>query len=115
MRKSPTSSYKQGVLTTYAYLSYERVFLRISRLSSRKRGIVKRLLGWIGSSPVPLTIHELEQAILVSSRAHDDAPSVDSPLNIVKLCGPIVEIMDGTPQFVHSTVKERVITIPQHR
>ncbi|KAH6845632.1 hypothetical protein B0I37DRAFT_407111 [Chaetomium sp. MPI-CAGE-AT-0009] len=43
--------------------AYERVFSRINRLSTRKQDRAKRILGWIGSSPVPLTIHELEQAI----------------------------------------------------
>ncbi|KAL2132803.1 hypothetical protein VTI74DRAFT_3372 [Chaetomium olivicolor] len=95
--------------------AYERVFSRINRLSTWKQNTVKRILGWIGSSPVPLTIHELEQAIVVSTKAHNDAPSVDSSLNIVKLCGPIVEVVDGTPRFVHFTVKERVIVLQYAR
>jgi hypothetical protein len=49
---------------------------------------------------------ELEQATLVGAEAHPDAPAVDCPLNIVKLCGPTVEVVDETPQFVHFTVKE---------
>jgi hypothetical protein len=47
----------------------------------------------------------------VSADAHDDAPAVDSSLNLVKLCGSIVEIVDDTPQFVHFTVKEQVMTL----
>ncbi|KAK1765267.1 hypothetical protein QBC33DRAFT_496016, partial [Phialemonium atrogriseum] len=88
--------------------AYERALSRIDGLSTRNRDTVKRILGWIGCSPVPLTLYELEQAILVSVEACDDAPVVDSSLNIVKLCGPIVEVVDETPQFVHFTVKEYI-------
>jgi hypothetical protein len=87
---------------------YERIISRINRLPTRQQETAKRTLGWIGCSPIPLTIYELEQAILVSAEVHADAPSVDSSLNIVKLCGPIVEVVDERPQFVHSTVKEQV-------
>lgn len=87
---------------------YGRIISRISQRSIRQQETVKRVLGWIGCSPVPLTIYELEQAILVSTEPDADAPTVDSSLNIVKLCGPIVEVVDERPQFVHSTVKEQV-------
>lgn len=102
----PKAFLQTGCSNLFCVHRYELVFSRIKKLPPWKQGTVKAILGWIGSSPVPLTIHELEQAIVVSTQAHDDAPSVDSSLNIVKLCGPIVEVMDGTPQFVHFTVKE---------
>lgn len=85
---------------------YKRVVSRIERLSRRNREVAKRIMGWIGCSPYPIRLHELEQAVLVGSEAHSDAPTVDSSLNIVKLCGPIVEVVGQTPQFVHFTVKE---------
>jgi hypothetical protein len=53
-----------------------------------------------------MTKYELEQALLVGSMALSDAPVVDSPLNLVRLCGPIVEVVDEQPQYVHFTVKE---------
>ncbi|SPO07054.1 uncharacterized protein DNG_09748 [Cephalotrichum gorgonifer] len=68
--------------------------------------MVKRIIGWIGCSPTPLKVYELEQALLVNDRRHADAPVVDSSLNIVELCGPIVEVVGEMPQFVHFTVKE---------
>lgn len=42
----------------------------------------------------------------MGSGTHTDAPTVGTPLNIVKLCGPIVEVAYERPQFVHFTVKE---------
>lgn len=53
-----------------------------------------------------MTKYELEQAMLVSAMALNDATVVDSPLNFVRLCGSIVEIVDDWPQYVHFTVKE---------
>lgn len=64
------------------------------------------ILGWISCSPTPLTTRELEQAWEVNKNPE----SRRSPprLNILELCGPIVEIVDDYDyvQFVHFTVKE---------
>lgn len=38
----------------------------------------------------------------------EDVPVVRASTAIVQLCGPIVEIVNKTPQFVHFTVKEYV-------
>ncbi len=85
---------------------YGRVLSRINGLPSRIRDKVKRILGWIGCSPTPLNQYELEQALHMSANIGDDAPTIDSSLNIAKLCGSIVEVIEETPQFVHFTVKE---------
>ena len=87
---------------------YERVLARINQLAAPMKERVKRILGWIGSSPTPLNIHELDQAVLVSGKTYDDAPTVNASLNIVKMCGSIVEIVDETPRLVHFTVKEYI-------
>jgi hypothetical protein len=67
-----------------------------------------QIIGWIGSTPTPLATYELEQALLVS---HENAGSGIQSVSrfgiyILKLCGPIVEIVDEYVQFVHFTVKE---------
>jgi hypothetical protein len=63
------------------------------------------ILGWIGSSPIPMTRHEMEQALLVDSNSNA-APAVISTVNFVRICGPIIEVVDEGLQFVHFTVKE---------
>jgi hypothetical protein len=67
-------------------------------------------LAWIGCTPIPLTTFELEQILLVDVAADDvaaeEAPSVETAVNFVKTCGPIIEIVNDRPQFVHFTAKE---------
>jgi len=61
-----------------------------------------------------MTRQEMEQGLLVHSNAHSEDGERKSaaltrtatPLNIVRLCGPIVEMIGDCPQFVHFTVKE---------
>jgi hypothetical protein len=52
-----------------------------------------------------MTRHEMEQALLVDSN-DVTAPSVTASMNFVRICGPILEVVDDSPQFVHFTVKE---------
>ncbi|KFA48785.1 hypothetical protein S40293_01495 [Stachybotrys chartarum IBT 40293] len=88
--------------------AYGRIFRRINSLhSSVARSQCRSLLGWISCSPTPLTIQELEQALVVSSKPNT-ACRVSSSLNLVRLCGPIVEIVDNYVQFVHFTVQEYI-------
>lgn len=63
------------------------------------------ILGWIGSSPIPMTVHEMEQALLVDPDS-SAAPVVVANVNFLRICGPIVEVVDESLQFVHFTVKE---------
>jgi len=48
----------------------------------------------------------MEQALLIVPGKTDKVPQVDASLNILQLCGPIIEIFDDRLQFVHFTVKE---------
>ncbi|KAK5987844.1 hypothetical protein PT974_11978 [Cladobotryum mycophilum] len=86
--------------------AYGRVFEKINNLKSN---IVKTkcrlILGWISCSPTPLTLLELEQALVVTLSS---TSRVSSPLNPVRLCGPIVEVIKGHVRFVHFTVKEYI-------
>jgi len=67
------------------------------------------ILGWIGCAPVAMSRHEMEQALLVDSDSDSKAaPTVTGSTNFVRICGPIVELVDECPRFVHFTVKESV-------
>ena len=70
------------------------------------RDKARKILGWVGCSPTPLTIQEIEQALTVRLDDFDGNTGIFSNLNIVKICGPIVEVVDEYVQFVHFTVKE---------
>jgi hypothetical protein len=66
----------------------------------------RKILGWIGSTPKPLTVHEIEQALRVSLEGIKGNARVYSELDIIKICGPIVEVVEDHVQFVHFTVQE---------
>jgi hypothetical protein len=68
----------------------------------------RKILGWVGCTPASLTIQEIEQALTISPNDMQGNLKVLASLNIVKICGPIVEIIDDYVQFVHFTVKELV-------
>ncbi|ERF71684.1 hypothetical protein EPUS_08997 [Endocarpon pusillum Z07020] len=89
--------------------AYARILSRINNLPSVKAKNQRRnILGWVGCSPTPLTIQELEQALMVDVENVDGIVRVPCSLNIVELCGPIVEVVDEYVQFVHFTVKEYI-------
>lgn len=94
--------------------SYARILKRVNNLPLAKaRKTTQDILGWIGCSPTPLTIHELEQALLVDVENIQNAGRESFGLDIIKLCGPIVEVIDEYVQFVHFTVKEYVASLQQ--
>ena len=87
--------------------SYARVLTRVNSLNPPAlKEKARKLLGWIGCSPTPLTIQEMEQALTVSLDDIEGSARVLANLNIIKVCGPIVEVVEDYVQFVHFTVKE---------
>ncbi|KAL6796983.1 hypothetical protein J3E68DRAFT_450030 [Trichoderma sp. SZMC 28012] len=82
---------------------YGRLFEKIDRKSEIVKKKCRLILGWISCSPTPLALLEIEQALVVTISS---TSRVSSPLNIVRLCGPIIEVVEGNLQFVHFTVKE---------
>jgi hypothetical protein len=70
------------------------------------RARARTIIGWIGVSPTPLTVQELEQALAVHAQGVRGTGKVSSRLSIVQLCGPIVEVVDDYVQYVHFTVYE---------
>ncbi len=81
--------------------------MRINSKPTTERQKARNVLGWVGCSPAPLTIYEIEQALLVSDDPQRRA-RISSRLDVVRLCGPIIEVVDDYVQFVHFTVKESV-------
>ena len=86
--------------------SYSRIIDRVNRLDPPPlKEKVRKILGWVGCTPVPLKIQEIEQALVVS-REGLKGYAVIAFLNMPRICGPIVEVVDDYVQFVHFTVKE---------
>lgn len=74
--------------------------------------MARKILGWIACTPVPLTIQEIQQALTINTKRKEVPSKVLVGLDLVRLCGPIVEIIDEYVQFVHFTVKEYAPTMP---
>jgi hypothetical protein len=58
-----------------------------------------------------MTTFELEQVLLVdeSDESDEAPPSVATAVNFVRMCGPIIEVINERVQFVHFTAKEWVL------
>ncbi|KAK4100943.1 hypothetical protein N658DRAFT_559135 [Parathielavia hyrcaniae] len=89
--------------------AYHRILARISQSPPTLRRKANMILGWIGPSPIPMTRHEMEQALLVDSNSNA-APAVIATVNFVRICGPIIEVVNEGLQFVHFTVKEYIFS-----
>ncbi|KZL74295.1 NACHT domain protein [Colletotrichum tofieldiae] len=89
--------------------AYGRIFTQINNSPPPLRHKARTILGWIGCAPVPMTRQEMEQALLIDLGI-ESAPCVVTTVNFVRICGPIVELVDDTPQFVHFTVKEYIFS-----
>ncbi|PKX97986.1 uncharacterized protein P174DRAFT_508347 [Aspergillus novofumigatus IBT 16806] len=87
--------------------AYSRVLVRINKLRPPSaRDKARRILAWVGCSPTPLTVQEVEQALTIKPGSLELEKKVFASPNLNRLCGPIIEISDGYIQFVHFTVKE---------
>lgn len=60
----------------------------------------------MGCSPTPLTIQELEQAVSISVGDFTQQMKQYSTLNLLRLCGPVIEVVHEKVHFVHFTAKE---------
>jgi hypothetical protein len=71
-----------------------------------KDDVYTKILGWVGCAP-PMTTLEMEQAVQIplDPPPYDDegVGRVTDRVNFVRLCGPIIEDVDGMLQFVHFT------------
>jgi hypothetical protein len=55
-----------------------------------------------------MTLKEIEQTLLIDPDSPSNLPRVQAKVNVVRVCGPIVDVVDGYVQFVHFTVREYV-------
>ncbi|KAL2672527.1 hypothetical protein Neosp_013239 [[Neocosmospora] mangrovei] len=89
--------------------AYHRIFRRINKLRPQLRAKCRKILGWIGSAPVPLTALEMEQALSIDSNLEEELsgpPQLFTNVSFVQMCGPIIEVVDEKLQFVHFTVHD---------
>ncbi|KAF3760334.1 hypothetical protein M406DRAFT_269589 [Cryphonectria parasitica EP155] len=89
--------------------AYSRIFARINDLSPPLQRKAKMIYSWIGCAPIPMTQHEMEQALEIASGSNDAAPIVMASVNFVRICGVAVEVVDERPCFVHFTVSEYIV------
>ncbi|KAF5013486.1 hypothetical protein FDECE_511 [Fusarium decemcellulare] len=88
--------------------AYERILQRILKNTPTVQKQSKRILSWVACSPIELTRHEMEQALIIQTEKRI-IPRVTSTLNTLPLCGPLVKIEDNYLRFVHFTVKEYLL------
>ncbi|RAK81216.1 NACHT domain protein [Aspergillus fijiensis CBS 313.89] len=87
--------------------AYARILLRINNLRPASvKAKARRILAWVGCSPTPLTLREMEQALGIQPGNFNAGKKLGAAPNLNKLCGPIVEVAGEYVQFVHFTVKE---------
>ncbi|KAJ3542097.1 hypothetical protein NM208_g4030 [Fusarium decemcellulare] len=100
------------VLPTSLHDAYGRIFTRINEglPNQSVRDKARKALGWIGYSPVPLTVRELDQALAIRIGDLDQDVTGISGLSLDRLCGPIVEEVDGELHLVHFTAKEYIFS-----
>lgn len=55
-----------------------------------------------------MTLKEIEQGLLIDPDNPFKLPRVQARVNVVQICGPIIDVVDGYVQFVHFTVREYV-------
>ncbi|KAI8630272.1 NACHT domain protein [Xylariaceae sp. FL1651] len=91
--------------------AYDRVLKRINSQDIRSlKEKARTVLGWIACSPTALTVQEIQQALAIDLANRGNASRIRGNLDLVRICGPIVEIVDGYVQFVHFTVKEYIFS-----
>ncbi|RYC87009.1 hypothetical protein BFJ63_vAg10141 [Fusarium oxysporum f. sp. narcissi] len=91
--------------------AYGRVLQQIDASPDlQRRNLARSILGWVGCAPSPMTLKEIEQTLLVDPDCPFKLPRVQARVNVVQICGPIIDIVDGYVQFVHFTVREYIFS-----
>ncbi|KAK8102138.1 hypothetical protein PG984_015284 [Apiospora sp. TS-2023a] len=87
--------------------AYGRILQRInqSKIPGRREK-ARSILGWIACAPTPLMVQEIQQTWSIDVDNPTRSGRLLGNLNIVEICGPIVEVVDEYARFVHFTVKE---------
>ncbi|KAI0107251.1 hypothetical protein GGR51DRAFT_559592 [Nemania sp. FL0031] len=68
------------------------------------------ILGWIGCSPQALTVQEIQQLLAINLEAPSQLGAVRKKLDLARICGPLVEVVDDYVYFVHFTAKEYIFS-----
>ncbi|KAH7186754.1 hypothetical protein BKA60DRAFT_602584 [Fusarium oxysporum] len=90
---------------------YGRVLQQINASPDpQRRNLARSILGWVGCAPSPMTLKEIEQTLLVDPKYPFKLPRVQARVNVVQICGPIIDVVDGYVQFVHFTVREYIFS-----
>lgn len=86
---------------------YGRTLSRINQgLSPLERAQARAILEWVSCSIVPISRNEIQAALFVA-RGKDPSRGRKEPLlDVVRRCGPIVEIVNDHIYFVHFSAKE---------
>ncbi|RGP72615.1 nacht domain [Fusarium longipes] len=91
--------------------AYGRVLQQINDSTDPQRKKLARLiLGWVGCAPSPMTLKEIEQAVLVDPNHPRKQPRVQATIDVIQLCSAIVDVVDGSVRFVHFTVREYIFS-----
>ncbi|KAF4952521.1 hypothetical protein FGADI_6756 [Fusarium gaditjirri] len=91
--------------------TYGRVLQHIDASPDpQRRNHARSILGWVGCAPSPMTLKEIEQALLVDPDCPSKLPRVQARVNVVQICGPIIDVVDDCVQFVHFTVREYIFS-----
>ena len=66
----------------------------------------RTILEWVSCSIVPISRNEIQGAFSVARGKDPSRGRKELPLDVVRHCGPIVEVIDDHVYFVHFSAKE---------
>ena len=86
---------------------YARILKRIDQsLSSSERMQARAILEWVSCSIVPISRNAIQGALSVARGKDPFRGRKGVLLDVVQLCGPILEAIDDRICFVHFSAKE---------
>ena len=92
---------------TQAQSRYARNLTRINEgLSPVERAQARTILEWVSCSMVPVRPIEVQEALSVARGKDTSRGREGLLLDVVRRCGPIVEVIDDRIYFVHFSAKE---------
>ena len=97
---------------------YEAILLRLDteppRDKPRHRAQRKRILQWVIAARRPLKPSELAWSCAAVEEESFDPESIDiDPQELMELCSPLLEIVDGCVHFTHLSAKEFLLQKPE--
>ncbi|KAL8788589.1 MAG: hypothetical protein Q9195_007233 [Heterodermia aff. obscurata] len=87
--------------------AYGRILERIERgLKSSERAQARAILEWVSCSIFPVDQNEIGLALSIANGKDPFQGLKNSLLEVVRRCGPIIEIVNGHIYFVHFSAKD---------